>query len=44
LKEAYTNIGKKIPKGARRITRLSELPELIEKVNAGSFVEQAISS
>jgi HAD superfamily hydrolase (TIGR01549 family) len=33
LKEAYTNIGKKIPKGVWRISRLSELPSLIEKIN-----------
>jgi len=34
LKAAYTNVGKKPPKGVLRITRLSELPELIEKINA----------
>jgi HAD superfamily hydrolase (TIGR01509 family) len=34
LKEAYTNIGKKIPKGVWRINRLSELPSLIEKINS----------
>ena len=34
LKEAYTNIGKKIPKGVWKINRLSELPDLIEKINA----------
>jgi HAD superfamily hydrolase (TIGR01549 family) len=34
LKEAYTNIGKKIPKGVWKISRLSELPSLIEKINA----------
>ncbi len=33
LKEAYTNIGKKIPKGVWRISRISELPALIEKIN-----------
>jgi putative hydrolase of the HAD superfamily len=33
LKEAYTNIGKKVPKGVWRISRLSELPGLIEKIN-----------
>lgn len=33
LKEAYTNIGKKVPKGIWRISRLSELPGLIEKIN-----------
>ena len=34
LKKAYTNAGKKTPKGAWEINRLSELPALIEKVNA----------
>jgi putative hydrolase of the HAD superfamily len=34
LKEAYTNIGKKIPKGVWRISRLSELPGLVEKINS----------
>jgi HAD superfamily hydrolase (TIGR01549 family) len=34
LKEAYTNIGKKIPKGVWEISRLSELPSLIEKINS----------
>jgi HAD superfamily hydrolase (TIGR01549 family) len=34
LKEAYTNIRKKIPKGVWKISRLSELPSLIEKINA----------
>jgi HAD superfamily hydrolase (TIGR01549 family) len=33
LKAAYTNIGKKIPKGVWKINRLSELPKLIEKIN-----------
>ncbi len=36
LKTAYTNAGKKIPKGAWKINQLSELPGLIEKINAGS--------
>ena len=35
LKAAYTNIGKRIPKGAWKINQLSELPALIEKINAG---------
>ncbi len=35
LKTAYTNIGKKTPKGAWKINQLSELPALIEKINAG---------
>jgi HAD superfamily hydrolase (TIGR01549 family) len=33
LKEAYTNIGKKIPKGVWKINRLAELPGLVEKIN-----------
>jgi len=35
LKNAYTNNGKKTPKGAWRINQLSELPSLIESINAG---------
>lgn len=34
LKAAYTNAGRKTPKGAWKIDRLSELPGLIEKNNA----------
>jgi HAD superfamily hydrolase (TIGR01549 family) len=34
LKAAYTNAGKKTPKGAWKINNLSELPELIKKINA----------
>jgi putative hydrolase of the HAD superfamily len=34
LKTAYTNTGKTAPKGVCRITRLSELPDLIEKFNS----------
>jgi hypothetical protein len=33
LKTAYTNIGKKIPNGAFKINRLSELPALVENIN-----------
>jgi len=33
LKKAYTNIGKKTPKGVWKINQLSELPGLIEKIN-----------
>ncbi len=33
LKEAYTNAGKKTPKGVWKINQLSELPALIEKTN-----------
>ena len=36
LKAAYTNAGKKTPKGAWKINHLSELPGLIKKINAGS--------
>ena len=36
LKEAYTNTGRKTPKGVWKISRLSELPALIEKINAGT--------
>jgi HAD superfamily hydrolase (TIGR01549 family) len=35
LKTAYTNTGKKTPRGAWRINQLSELPVLIKKINAG---------
>lgn len=38
LKEAYTNIGKRIPKGVWRIRRLSELPGLIEKINGDLLI------
>ncbi len=34
MKDAYTNDGKKIPKGAWKINHLSELPALIKKINA----------
>ena len=33
LKDAYTNTGKKIPKGVWRINQLCELPALVEKIN-----------
>jgi len=36
LKEAYTNAGRKTPPGAYRIRRLSELPALIESLNAAA--------
>ena len=36
LKASYTNIGKKVPKGVWEISRLSELPGLIEKINGES--------
>ena len=36
LKKAYTNAGKKIPKGVWKINGLSELPSLINKINAES--------
>jgi HAD superfamily hydrolase (TIGR01549 family) len=34
LKAAYTNAGKTPPDGARRITHISEMPALIETINA----------
>ena len=36
LKDAYTNAGKQTPPGVWRIHHISELPALIEKVNAGA--------
>jgi len=33
LKAAYTNVGKKVPKGVWKINQLSELPGLIKKIN-----------
>jgi putative hydrolase of the HAD superfamily len=33
LKAAYTNVGRKAPRGVRKINQLSELPLLIEKIN-----------
>jgi putative hydrolase of the HAD superfamily len=35
LKAAYTNVGKTPPDGAWKITHISELPALIEKINSG---------
>ena len=35
LKDAYTNAGKKLPHGARKINCISELPALVERINAG---------
>ncbi|MBW7992200.1 MAG: HAD family hydrolase [Planctomycetes bacterium] len=35
LKTAHTNAGKKIPDGAWKINHISELPDLIEKINSG---------
>jgi len=37
LKAAYTNTGKKTPKGICKINHLSELPTLIEKINTGEL-------
>jgi HAD superfamily hydrolase (TIGR01549 family) len=34
LKDAYTNTGKEVPSGVWRIDKISELPMIIEKVNA----------
>ncbi len=36
LKTAYTNAGKKTPRGAWKINQLAELPGLIEKINTGT--------
>ncbi len=36
LKAAYTNVGKKVPKGVWRINRIAELPGLIQKINAAT--------
>ncbi len=36
LKSAYTNEGKKVPDGVRKITRIAELPAIIEKINMRS--------
>ncbi len=36
LKSAHTNEGKKNPKGVRTITRLSELPALVQKINSNT--------
>jgi len=38
LKSAYTNNGKKVPKGVLKINSLSELPEVIEKINGNAPV------
>jgi putative hydrolase of the HAD superfamily len=40
LKAAYTNAGKKPPKGVCKIDRLCELPALIEKINAAATQER----
>jgi HAD superfamily hydrolase (TIGR01549 family) len=37
MKTAYTNNGKKIPEGAWKINRISELPGLIKKINGRSM-------
>ncbi|HLB75134.1 MAG TPA: HAD family hydrolase [Sedimentisphaerales bacterium] len=37
LKDAHTNSGKKLPPGAARISRISDLPPLIKKINAISL-------
>jgi HAD superfamily hydrolase (TIGR01549 family) len=37
LKAAYTNAGQTPPYGAHKITKLSELPTLIEKINNGTM-------
>ena len=35
LKDAYTNAGKRLPDGVRKINLISELPSLIESINTG---------
>jgi putative hydrolase of the HAD superfamily len=35
LKTAYTNAGKTLPNGAWKITHISELPGLVERINTG---------
>ena len=35
MKTAYTNNGKKLPDGAWKINQISELPDIVEKINAG---------
>jgi FMN phosphatase YigB (HAD superfamily) len=42
LKEAYTNIGKKIPRGVWMINQLSELPALIEKINGETSQQEIV--
>ena len=37
IKTAYTNAGKKVPTGAWKINHISELPELIEKIDEGKM-------
>jgi len=44
LKSAYTNLGKKAPRGVWKIERISELPALIDKVIASQPVADKISS
>ena len=34
LKEAYSNAGKQLPPGTRRIARIADLPALIERINS----------
>lgn len=41
LKEAYTNTGKKMPEGVLKISRLAELPGLIEKINGETIQTRA---
>jgi len=42
LKAAYTNAGKKVPEGAWKINRLSELPDLIEKINSACSAKKSV--
>jgi putative hydrolase of the HAD superfamily len=43
LKAAYYNEGRLIPPGARKISQLSELPGIIEEINASGFKAQDFS-
>ena len=38
LKDAYTNAGKKLPKGAKKIDHISELPSLIKELNTNNAI------
>ncbi len=41
LKDAYTNAGKRTPRGAARISKISDLPDLIKKISTVGAREQA---
>jgi HAD superfamily hydrolase (TIGR01549 family) len=44
LKSAYTNVGKKVPDGVRKIERIAELPGLIERINGFTAEHSSTSS